>query len=77
MNVTNTSPNTATQTFVHKGRVFTVEQEDDGKFVADIALSPNVTNLMDVEDWARVVGRFDSTGQAIQSAKNEIESMQK
>ncbi len=59
-------------TFVEEGVIFSVVREDDGKFVADIALNRGIVPVADIEDWARVVGRFDSLGEAITSAKYEI-----
>jgi len=64
------------QTFVEEGVLFVVDKEDDGKFVADIALQKGVpVNLVEPENWARVVGRFDSLGDAITAAKYEISRM--
>jgi len=61
------------QTFVEEGVIFTVSEEDDGKFVADIRYQEPSRDLD--EDWARVVGRFDSMGDAITAAKGEIKKL--
>jgi hypothetical protein len=63
------------QTFVEGGVIFTVGQADDGKFVADIALDRGLIPVTDIESWARVVGRFNSMGDAITAAKHEIEKL--
>lgn len=61
------------RTFVEEGVIFTVSEEDDGKFVADIRYQEPSRDLD--EDWARVVGRFDSMGDAITAAKGEIKKL--
>lgn len=62
------------QTFVHEGFLFTVEEEEDNKFVVDISLNKGLPPAQ--ADSARVVGRFNSIGNAITAAKSEIEQMQ-
>ncbi len=62
--------------FVEEGVLFTVEQEADGKYVVDIAIGDTRgRTVSDIEDWARVVGRFNSIGEAITAAKYEIDKM--
>jgi len=56
------------QTFMKGGRLFTVEKEEDGKFVVDIQFFSREGE----PDWARVVVRFDSLGDAITAAKYEV-----
>lgn len=59
-----------TQTFVKDGILFTVSREEDGKFVVDIEFERDGE-----KDWARVVGRFNSEGDAITAAKGEIDAL--
>ncbi len=61
------------QRFVHGGKVFDVLEEDDGKFVVDVVL--RFDHNGGVDDYARVVGRFNSLGDAITAAKGEIEAL--
>jgi len=49
------------------GVIFSVQQEANGKFVADIDLREGPA-----EDWVRVVGRFGSLGDAITATQDEI-----
>jgi hypothetical protein len=61
--------------FVAEGFAFHVEEEDDGKYVVEIALNRRLPPIDEDQTWARVVGRFDDVGQAITAAKREINTI--